>query len=166
MEECIASAHCVSTRHRPALKFRSLRARRRSPAFVLPVRGPKKVVRARGLEPPILSEPDPKSGASAIPPRARPGRRWSVSPQSSSGKQSRRTSGVAERRSGEAVERRSGGAAEWWSGRASESVQKSWADAAIGLFKPGRDFFICPNLLDGLPLPDEGSLASVNQQFS
>jgi site-specific DNA recombinase len=29
------------------------------------------VVRARGLEPPILSEPDPKSGASAIPPRAR-----------------------------------------------------------------------------------------------
>ncbi len=47
-----------------------------------------------------------------------------------------------------------------------ESVQKSWADAAISLFKPGRDFFICPNLLDGLPLPDEGSLASVNQQFS
>src|SRR5438477_282094 len=33
----------------------------------------KTVVRARGLEPPILSEPDPKSGASAIPPRARPG---------------------------------------------------------------------------------------------
>ena len=31
----------------------------------------KTVVRARGLEPPILSEPDPKSGASAIPPRAR-----------------------------------------------------------------------------------------------
>jgi hypothetical protein len=30
----------------------------------------KNVVRARGLEPPILSEPDPKSGASAIPPRA------------------------------------------------------------------------------------------------
>jgi hypothetical protein len=29
------------------------------------------MVRARGLEPPILSEPDPKSGASAIPPRAR-----------------------------------------------------------------------------------------------
>ena len=28
------------------------------------------MVRARGLEPPILSEPDPKSGASAIPPRA------------------------------------------------------------------------------------------------
>ena len=28
-------------------------------------------MRARGLEPPILSEPDPKSGASAIPPRAR-----------------------------------------------------------------------------------------------
>ena len=27
-------------------------------------------MRARGLEPPILSEPDPKSGASAIPPRA------------------------------------------------------------------------------------------------
>jgi hypothetical protein len=26
------------------------------------------MVRARGLEPPILSEPDPKSGASAIPP--------------------------------------------------------------------------------------------------
>src|SRR5439155_14867203 len=71
-----------------------------------------KVVRARGLEPPILSEPDPKSGASAIPPRARPGRRWSVSPQSSSGKQSRRTSGAAERQSGGAVERRSGGAAE------------------------------------------------------
>ena len=50
MEECIASAHCVSTRHRPALKFRSLRARRRSPVLVLSVRGPKKVVRARGLE--------------------------------------------------------------------------------------------------------------------
>src|ERR1051325_66411 len=31
------------------------------------------MVRARGLEPPILSEPDPKSGASAIPPRARVG---------------------------------------------------------------------------------------------
>ncbi len=30
------------------------------------------MVRARGLEPPILSEPDPKSGASAIPPRAHP----------------------------------------------------------------------------------------------
>ena len=30
----------------------------------------KKLVRARGLEPLILSEPDPKSGASAIPPRA------------------------------------------------------------------------------------------------
>ncbi len=30
------------------------------------------MVRARGLEPPILSEPDPKSGASAIPPRAQP----------------------------------------------------------------------------------------------
>jgi hypothetical protein len=29
------------------------------------------VVRARGLEPPLLSEPDPKSGVSAIPPRAR-----------------------------------------------------------------------------------------------
>ena len=29
-----------------------------------------KVVRARGLEPPPLSGPDPKSGASAIPPRA------------------------------------------------------------------------------------------------
>ena len=29
------------------------------------------MVRARGLEPPILTEPDPKSGASAIPPRAR-----------------------------------------------------------------------------------------------
>jgi hypothetical protein len=29
------------------------------------------LVRARGLEPPLLSEPDPKSGASAIPPRAR-----------------------------------------------------------------------------------------------
>ena len=28
------------------------------------------VVRARGLEPPTLSGPDPKSGASAIPPRA------------------------------------------------------------------------------------------------
>lgn len=28
-----------------------------------------KVVRARGLEPPLLAEPDPKSGASAIPPR-------------------------------------------------------------------------------------------------
>src|SRR2546423_11084031 len=32
------------------------------------------MVRARGLEPPILSEPDPKSGASAIPPRAREAR--------------------------------------------------------------------------------------------
>ena len=31
-----------------------------------------KVVRARGLEPPILAEPDPKSGVSAIPPRAQP----------------------------------------------------------------------------------------------
>ena len=71
-----------------------------------------------------------------------------------------------DQRSGGAAEWWSGGAAEWWSGRASESVQKSWADAAIGLFKPGRDFFICPNLLDGLPLPDEGCLASVNQQFS
>jgi hypothetical protein len=30
-----------------------------------------KVVRARGFEPPILAEPDPKSGVSAIPPRAR-----------------------------------------------------------------------------------------------
>ena len=29
------------------------------------------MVRARGLEPPILTEPDPKSGVSAIPPRAR-----------------------------------------------------------------------------------------------
>ena len=29
------------------------------------------LVRTRGLEPPILSEPDPKSGASAIPPHAR-----------------------------------------------------------------------------------------------
>ena len=28
------------------------------------------MVRARGLEPPILAEPDPKSGVSAIPPRA------------------------------------------------------------------------------------------------
>ncbi len=27
------------------------------------------LVRARGLEPPLLAEPDPKSGASAIPPR-------------------------------------------------------------------------------------------------
>ena len=33
---------------------------------------PIKVVRARGLEPPILAEPDPKSGVSAIPPRAQP----------------------------------------------------------------------------------------------
>src|SRR6266566_4001897 len=39
MEECIASPQCVSTRHRPALKFRSLRARRRSPVLVLSVRG-------------------------------------------------------------------------------------------------------------------------------
>ena len=70
------------------------------------------------------------------------------------------------KREAESEEQRSGGAAEWWSGRASESVQKSWVDAAIALFKPGRDFFICPNLLDGLPLPDEGSLASVHQQFS
>ena len=30
----------------------------------------KNMVRARGLEPPILAEPDPKSGVSAIPPRA------------------------------------------------------------------------------------------------
>jgi hypothetical protein len=30
------------------------------------------MVRARGLEPPILAEPDPKSGVSAIPPRAQP----------------------------------------------------------------------------------------------
>ena len=30
----------------------------------------RRVVRARGLEPPTLSGPDPKSGASAIPPRA------------------------------------------------------------------------------------------------
>jgi hypothetical protein len=29
-------------------------------------------VRARGLEPLILAEPDPKSGVSAIPPRAQP----------------------------------------------------------------------------------------------
>ena len=29
------------------------------------------LVRARGLEPPLLTEPDPKSGASAISPRAR-----------------------------------------------------------------------------------------------
>ena len=32
----------------------------------------KNMVRARGLEPPILAEPDPKSGVSAIPPRAQP----------------------------------------------------------------------------------------------
>ena len=32
----------------------------------------KNMVRARGLEPPTLSGPDPKSGASAIPPRAQP----------------------------------------------------------------------------------------------
>jgi hypothetical protein len=31
----------------------------------------RKMVRARGLEPPTLAGPDPKSGASAIPPRAR-----------------------------------------------------------------------------------------------
>ena len=36
------------------------------------------VVRARGLEPPILSEPDPKSGASAIPPRAQPSFYWNL----------------------------------------------------------------------------------------
>ena len=30
------------------------------------------LVRARGLEPLILAEPDPKSGVSAIPPRAPP----------------------------------------------------------------------------------------------
>ena len=30
------------------------------------------LVRARGLEPPTLAGPDPKSGASAIPPRAQP----------------------------------------------------------------------------------------------
>ena len=30
------------------------------------------MVRARGLEPPLLAEPDPKSGVSAIPPRAQP----------------------------------------------------------------------------------------------
>jgi hypothetical protein len=32
----------------------------------------RKLVRARGLEPPTLAGPDPKSGASAIPPRAQP----------------------------------------------------------------------------------------------
>ena len=43
------------------------------------------LVRARGLEPPILSEPDPKSGASAIPPRARCARTCLLPAQSSSG---------------------------------------------------------------------------------
>jgi hypothetical protein len=33
----------------------------------------KRMVRTRGLEPPTLSGPDPKSGASAIPPRAQRG---------------------------------------------------------------------------------------------
>ena len=33
--------------------------------------GKNEMVRARGLEPPTLAGPDPKSGASAIPPRAR-----------------------------------------------------------------------------------------------
>src|SRR5213594_1205053 len=42
------------------------------------------LVRARGLEPPILSEPDPKSGASAIPPRAHLARRCLRLGQSSS----------------------------------------------------------------------------------
>ncbi len=44
-------------------------------------------------------------------------------------------------------------------------VQKSWSGGAIGLFKPGRDYFICPHLLDGLALADEGCLTSVHQQF-
>src|SRR5690242_246475 len=48
--------------------------------------GEKQMVRARGLEPPILSEPDPKSGASAIPPRARLRRRCLFRPGSSSAK--------------------------------------------------------------------------------
>src|SRR6266850_5943843 len=43
------------------------------------------MVRARGLEPPILSEPDPKSGASAIPPRARYAKSCLLLTQSSSG---------------------------------------------------------------------------------
>src|SRR5260370_22967629 len=43
------------------------------------------MVRARGLEPPVLSEPDAKSGASAIPPRARPRKTWLPQDQSSSG---------------------------------------------------------------------------------
>ncbi len=42
------------------------------------------LVRARGLEPPILSEPDPKSGASAIPPRARGGVRCRIAHEISS----------------------------------------------------------------------------------
>jgi hypothetical protein len=46
--------------------------------------GERRLVRARGLEPPILSEPDPKSGASAIPPRAQPVSSCAVRPGISS----------------------------------------------------------------------------------
>ena len=69
MLACRAIAHsvfesdlCLTAR----LRFTSAR----QPPLLL--RCERRLVRARGLEPPILSEPDPKSGASAIPPRAQP----------------------------------------------------------------------------------------------
>jgi O-6-methylguanine DNA methyltransferase len=42
----------------------------KSPRQKIGVKAKEEMVRTEGLEPPILSEPDPKSGASAIPPRA------------------------------------------------------------------------------------------------
>ncbi len=42
-----------------------------SPRALAPGHNFRPVVWARGLVPPLRKEPDPKSGASAIPPRAR-----------------------------------------------------------------------------------------------